>query len=81
MATDPCRSEGCGPAVVFAQLHRHAHPSVGAFRAPQQIRGKESMAIPENVGPHLDWLIDDPLHGKAPGVDEGIDIFDIDSTT
>src|SRR5260370_10546143 len=73
--------EARAPAIAVVKLHRDAQPSLGSFEPPQQLRGENSVPFPEDISPNFDRLIDDPLDGKAAGVDERIDGFDVDSMT
>jgi hypothetical protein len=36
------------------------------------------MPIPQDISPNVDPLVDDPLDGKAAGVNEWVDVLDVD---
>jgi hypothetical protein len=75
------RRKICRPTVVWPRQHRNAGPFVGGFRPPQQLRGKDGMTVPKNVGPYLHRLACNSLDRKSADVDERIDILDVDATT
>ena len=37
------------------------------------------MSVAVNISPYLDTLADDALHGKATAIDQGINVFDMES--
>ena len=45
-------------------------------RAPDQVGGRDIVAVAEDVGPDLDRLPGDPFDRISPRVDAGIDVFD-----
>ena len=79
IASGLVRHERSAPAVVAVMGHRRAAPFAVLLAAPDQRRGDHIMAVAIDVGPDLDALADDPLHGKAAAVDQRINIFDMES--
>ena len=72
------RRETSCPAVVLVQRERRLRPFAGIFRAPDQLRSEERMAVAEDINPHVDRLSGDALDRKAARVDGGKDILDVD---
>lgn len=74
--------DGCeraGPAVIAMMGHGLAPPVALLLAAPDQRGADPGVAVAVDVGPHLDPVARDPLHGKAAAIDQRIDIFDEES--
>ncbi|MGY4497462.1 hypothetical protein ACVWYH_001389 [Bradyrhizobium sp. GM24.11] len=59
--------------------HRFAPPFPVLLAAPDQRGADCGVAVAVDVGPHLNPIARDPLHGKAAAVDQRIDVFDQES--
>lgn len=75
------RREAGGPAVILLCSHGNARPFVGGFQPPQKLGGEHGMAIANNIDPYLHGLAGDPLDRKTAGVDDGVNVFDVDAAT
>src|SRR5262252_5146696 len=65
-----------GPAIIVVKAHRRVMPDSLAFPPPDERGGDDLVAVPENVGPHVDRLALDPLYRKATMLDARVDVFD-----
>ena len=74
------RHERAAPAVVAVMDHRRAAPFPVLLAAPDHRTGDDVMAVAIDVGPDVDALAGDALHGKAAAVDQRKNIFDMEST-
>src|SRR6516164_646816 len=79
IAADLRRREACGPPVVVAREHARTPPFLVALMAPKQVCREHRVALAEDVGPDIDWLVHDPLHRKAAAINEWIDVFNENS--
>jgi hypothetical protein len=59
--------------------HRFAAPFPVLLTAPDHGRCHDFMSVAIDIGPNLDALSDNPLHGKAAAVDQRINVFDMES--
>src|SRR4029079_18617653 len=68
--------ESGGPAVVAMMDHRFTPPVPVLLAAPDQCGTDRGVSATIDVGPDLDPLARNPLHGKAAAIDQRIDAFD-----
>jgi hypothetical protein len=73
------RRERAGPAVIAVRNHRLAPPFALLLSSPDQSGTDYGVSVAIDVGPDLDPLARNPLHGEAAAVDQGIDVFDQES--
>ncbi len=74
------RHERSAPAVVAVMDHRRAAPFPVLLAAPDHGTGNDVMAVAVDIGPYVNALADDALHGIAAAVDQRENIFDMEST-
>jgi hypothetical protein len=61
------------------ESHRDAIPFRVLLASPDQGGGDNIVTVAENIGPYVNRFTDHALHGKAPIVNAGINILNVES--